>query len=521
MKLTATLLLGVISLYQSIAQTTIHGIDPNWYQNPKAAVTSATYNLKGAEANCVVVKSDGTVVIFYKQGGQNKWIQSSDGGNTWTSPGSLPGSAANGLSTITADIDQDDNIYIAWKSGDFSLGFAKYNGTSWVNTYTLNTQTQTASDTVQFSQITVDRLNRIHLMWQQGNHKNYSPGIKSTCWYARSTDGGISFTSTLLSQGNTYHAAFPVADFGGTSHDTLLIAWRENVNGYNNPIPNPVAGYPNGWNWDVKARITYDGGATWNNVITIAGSGANDSDDDQWDPNAVVDKNGVIHVFYHIYHNNVYPDYNANIIYKYSLDGGNTWLGPLQLSTDNVRSHLIKTAYDYTNNYVWCTWKDEIDFGNIPNNPQADLKAVYIKNTGTPIISAQEYLTDHLSEEVAFHNFKVGNDGIMRATYNISKLSGKGDTIFYTQRNSLNTTGIDDYNNFNSMINIYPNPTNGDVIINKLTNNNVSINIYNPLGQLVFTSSNFIEKLNISTAGVYYIIATDGRHRQVIKLVRQ
>lgn len=90
MKLTATLLLGVISLYQSIAQTTIHGIDPNWYQNPKAAVTSATYNLKGAEANCVVVKSDGTVVIFYKQGGQNKWIQSSDGGNTWTSPGSLP-----------------------------------------------------------------------------------------------------------------------------------------------------------------------------------------------------------------------------------------------------------------------------------------------------------------------------------------------------------------------------------------------------------------------------------------------
>ncbi|MCZ2130301.1 MAG: T9SS type A sorting domain-containing protein [Bacteroidia bacterium] len=519
MKTTLTLILGVFILNQITAQTTNHGIDANWYQNPKAAATSSSNNLSGSVANNMVVKSNGTVIIFYRQGGQNKWIQSSNGGNTWSSPGTLLSSAVSGLSTITADIDQSDNIYIAWKSGDFSLGFAKYNGSSWVNTYTINTQTQTASDTVQFSQISIDRLNRIHIMWQQGNHQNYSSGVKSTCWYARSIDGGNTFSNSLLSQGNTYHAAFPVADFGGTSHDTLLIAWRENVNGYNNT--NPGGGYPNGWNWDVKGRISYNGGATWNSVFTIAGSGANDSDDDQWDPNVVIDKNGVMHVFYHVYHNNIFPDLNANIIYKYSVNGGNTWSSSQQLSTNNVRSHLIKTAYDYSNNYVWCTWKDEVDFGNIPNNPQADLKAVYIKNTGTPTIGNQEFLCNHLSNEAALHNFKVGNDGIMRATYNISKLAGKGDTIYYTQRNSLNVVGINEYGSLNSLVKIYPNPTTDGINFNSLTSDKISIDIYNTLGSLVFSSSILAEKVNLPTIGIYFIVVSDGQNIQTFKIIKE
>jgi hypothetical protein len=511
MKKIVNLLFYYCLFSQTFGQTTNHGIDANWYQTPRAAVTSTTNNLSGSVANNVIVKSNGTVIIFYRQGGQNKWIQSPDGGNTWTSPGTLHTPAANGLSTITADIDQSDNIYIAWKSGNFSLGFSKFNGTTWSTTYTINTTTQTSSDTIQFSQISVDRQNRIHLMWQQGNHQNHSSGIKSTCWYARSVDGGNTFSTTLLSQGNNFHAAFPVADFSGTSHDTLMIAWRENVNGFNNTNPNMT--FPNGWNWDVKGRISYNGGATWNSVFTVDGSGLNDSDDDQWDPNVIVDKNGVIHVFYHIYHNNVFPDYNANIVYKYSLNGGTNWSSSQQLSTTNIRSHLIKTAYDYINNYVWCTWKDEIDFGNIPNNPQADLKAVYIQNTGTPTISAQEFICDHLSSETALHNFKVGTDGIMRATYNISKFEGKGDTIYYTQRNSL-IVGIPEQNNPLFIVNIYPNPTRNEINISGLATDKISINIYNSLGILVFSSVELVEKIELPIAGIYFVVVTGGLSRQ-------
>ncbi|MEW6774497.1 MAG: T9SS type A sorting domain-containing protein [Bacteroidota bacterium] len=501
------------------AQTTNHGIDANWYQAPKAAATisgpiSAMNNVQGAVANNMLVKQNGTVILFYKQVAQNKWTQSSDGGVTWTNPGSLPVAAVNGLSTISADIDQNDNIYIVWKSGNYSLGFSKYNGTSWSPTYTINTQTQNAGDTITFSQITVDRKNRIHIMWQQGNHLNYSGGFYSTCWYARSTDGGNTFTTMQLSQNTTNyrHAAFPVADFGGTAHDTLMIAWRENTNGGN---------HVSNWNWDVKARITYDGGATWNPAFTLEGS-ANPSDDDQWDPNIIVDKNGIIHAFYHIYHNATIPDYNANVMYEYSLNGGNTWSTPVQISTTNIRSHLIKTAYDYNNNYVWCTWKDEIDFGNIPNNAQADIKAVYIQNTGTPVISTQEFITDQGSSEVAYHNFKVGNDGIMRATYNIAKINdGKGDTIFYTQRNAL-ITGLTE-NHTKGYFTLYPNPTTDYFNINSNEvelGEGIEIKIYNALGELIMARKNDVSPINLPAPGIYMVEITNGKNRWYQKVIR-
>lgn len=498
------------------SQTTPHGIDANWYPAPKTAVTSATPNLSGAVANNVVVKSNGTVIIFYRQGVQNNWIQSSDGGNSWSSPGTLYSPAVNGLSTITADIDANDNIYLAWKSGNFSLGFAKYNGSTVTATYTINTQTQTASDTVQFSQITVDRKGRIHLMWQQGNHQNFNPGIKSTCWYALSQDGGQSFTTSLLSSGNAYHAAFPIADFGGTDHDTLMIAWRENVNGCSSPAASPCSA--NGWNWDVKARISRTGGTTWQPVFTLQGSNANDADDDQWDPNIVVDKNGVIHVFYHIYHNLAMPDLNAAIFYEYSLDGGTTWnASPIQLSTTGTRSHLVKTAYDHMNNYVWCAWKDETDFGNIQSNPQADLKVVSIENTGTPVIGPQEFLCDHLIEETAFHNFKVGNDGILRATYNISKAAGKGDIIYYTQRSAI-ITGISEF--YSPLVEIYPNPATDFIYIHSLTSDNLSVKVSNALGGLVANRVNDGNKIYLPCDGIFFVEVYDGRTKQTFKIIK-
>lgn len=522
-KINSLLLLGIIASCLN-AQTTNHGIDADWYQSPKTAATitgsvSTFNNVQGSVANNVLVKQNGTVIIFYKEVSQNKWIQSPDDGNTWSSPGTLPAAAANGLSTISADIDQNDNIYIAWKSGNFSLGFSKFNGSGWSPVYTINTQTQNAGDTITFSQITVDRKNRIHIMWQQGNHQNYSGNFYSTCWYARSADGGNTFTTMQLSQNNTNyrHAAFPVADFGGNPHDTLMIAWRENVNGG----PSLFS-----WNWDVNARISYDGGATWNPTFTLAGDAStspSSTDDDQWDPNIIVDKNGIIHAFYHIYHNATIPDYNANIMYEYSTNGGSTWSTPLQLSTNNIRSHLIKTAYDFNNNQVWCAWKDEMDFGNIPGNAQADLKAVYIQNTGSPVISAQEFITDHLSSEVAYHNFKVGNDGIMRATYNLAKIGGgKGDTIFYTQRNTL-ATGIK-MNEFGQSIKIYPNPTidkiyfavdSGDLY------SDYSIKLYNYQGQIIEERKNELSPMKLPTPGAYYIEITNGTNRWRQKLIRQ
>lgn len=519
------------------SQTTQHGIDSNWYQSSKSAATitgnvSLNNYLGGAVANNTIVKNNGTVIIFYRQKNgnnpQNQWVQSTDNGNTWSVPGNLLPTAAGGMSTIAADMDTNENIYILWKSGHFSLSVAKYNGTSWNTPTNINTTSQNAGDTVQFSQITVDRKGRIHVMWQQGNHQNYSSGYKSTCWYARSIDGGQTFTKFQLSNNsnNYQHAAFPVADFGGTSSDTLMIAWRENVNSVSSTLGTPSN--QNGWNWDVKARISNDGGNSWNPVITIEGSGANDSDDDQWDPNVVVDKNGVFHVFYHVYHNNAFPsnsnfpDFKSKIIYKYSPNGGNSWQGPYQLSTNNIRSHLVKTAYDYTNNYVWCTWKDEMDFDTSNTlGAQADLKAVYVQYNGNShFISNQEFITDCLEQEVAYHNFKVGLDGILRASYNIAKpgISGGGDTLFYTQRTSITTYKPDSYNS--KTIFVFPNPTQDFIYFNFPTHSITSLRIYDSLGKLIFYSDEPIQKYALNENGVYFVVIQVGNellHQKIIK----
>ncbi len=263
-------------------------------------------------------------------------------------------------------------------------------------------------------------------------------------------------------------------------------------------------------------------GPTWNPVFILEGSGINNSDDDQWDPNLIVDKNGIIHAFYHVYHNITLPDYNANIIYKYSVNGGNTWSIPIQISTTNVRSHLIKTAYDFSNNFVWCIWKDEMDFGNITNNPQADLKTVYIQNTGTPFIGSQEFITDHGSSEVAFHNFKVGDDGIMRATYNISKIQGKGDTILYTQR-SLLTTGASEIL-VSDIAKLYPNPTTHQINIvlnDNYINETYVIKIYNSQGQLIDERKHNSTPIQLNTSGVYFVEISNVKSRQIHKVIRQ
>jgi len=163
-----------------------------------------------------------------------------------------------------------------------------------------------------------------------------------------------------------------------------------------------------------------------------------------------------------------------------------------------------------------------MDFGNITNNPQADLKAVYIQNTGTPFIGSQEFITDHGSSEVAFHNFKVGDDGIMRATYNISKIQGKGDTILYTQRSEL-TLGIEN-NEIADRFIVYPNPTTDQINI-VLNGNRINekfvIKIYNAQGKLIEERKNNSTPIQLNTSGVYFVEISNGKSRLLHKVIRQ
>ncbi len=492
--------------FQSMAQ--LHGIHPSWYQTPKSAVTNTQPNLQGAVANNMVVKSDGTVIFFYRQSGQNKWIASSDNGNSWYNPGNLPASAVTAAGTISADISTSDIISIAWKSGSYGISTANYSGGQWSAPVTINTSTTTTNDTVGFLQLSVDRKNRIHIMWQQGNHNNFQ--ITASCWHSRSVNGGTSFSSPSRISGTLAgDAAFPVADFSGTTSDTLLIAWRQNIPG----IPDPAV-----MNWDVYGSVSTNGGETWQTPFPIANAA---SPNHEWDPNVIVDRNGFFHVFYHEYHSNITGnDKTANIHYRYSFDGGTTWSSSHVLSENNIRSHLIKTAYDYTNNYVWCGWKDERDKQN--NNPRADIMVVGIKNTGTPLIGTNEFISDHDTTELAYHNFKVGKDGILRGVFNNSKNGGNGDTIFYNQRATITTGNIETTAPVKKIA-VFPNPSPGILYIDGSTNNNREITIYNIIGQEVYSQNLTDSYIDLSRLekGVYFISIKEGAVRTIQKFIKK
>lgn len=387
-----------------------HGIDPHWgaeYTIPKINPNAAA---GGGVPNNLVVLPNGTCINFYNEqfpfpGGPMKcyYAGTSNHGVNWNAPSPtlvppINKTIANGGS-VGAAADKDGNIHISWVShSPQGVFYAKW-------TYA----TQTWSDTLRVSQrverqlsyqmITVDRNNRIHITWMDGKTESV---LTSEVMYSRSINEGVSFLSQIqLSNADGKHSAFPMGDFSGTNSDTLAVAWRDSTGG--------------GQQWDVVIARTLNGGQSWLPQIIVAGGTGIQSD-----PNLIIDKNQVMHILYHEYYTaGCMSALCAKVMYGYSTNNGVTWnpSGFRQLSPANIRAHLTKTAYDYVNNVFWATYKDERDFNFTTGNPQADLAAVYILNGGTYISPVNEFVTDKDSLEVGYHNFAVGNDGILRATF--------------------------------------------------------------------------------------------------------
>lgn len=459
-----------------------HGIDPHWgaeYTIPKVNLNSSS---GGGVPNNVVVLPNGICVNFYTEqfpfpNGITKsyYAGTSNHGVSWTSPAPALVPPVNktqaNAGSVGAAVDKDGNIHIAWTSiMPAGVFYAKW-----------NYATQTWGDTVRVSQrierqlsyqmITVDRKNRVHIIWMDGKQ---GTTLTSEVMYARSTNGGTSFQSQMqISNADGKHSAFPMGDFTGTASDSLAIAWRDSVN--------------NTQQWDIAISVTTNGGQNWN-AQTVVSTGAGI----QSDPNLVIDKNHVFHIVYHDYYTaGCVNELCARVMYGYSTDNGITWnpTGFRQISPANVRAHLTKTAYDFNNNVFWAAYKDERDFNFLNGNPQADIAVVYILNGGTYVSPVNEFVTDKDSLEVGFHNFAVGNDGILRATYRSPEGSNSSPySQRYKERQSI--VSISQNSSEPKMFFLeqnFPNPFNPETYIQfTLSKNNfVRLTVYDVLGNEV------------------------------------
>lgn len=499
------LLAFLVPMLSGIANAQYHGIDSNWYSAPVQLTPSvSSANCGGAVANNMVVKADGTVIIFYKENNQNYWAGSNDGGITWTNPSPSPVAPCIGMigtGTISADIDISGNTHIIWSATSPSgLFYSSFNSVTqtWSAYQQLN---NFLVSSIGFRQVSTDRKGRLHAMWQDGDHNSTSD--TAAVYYTRSIDGGITWSTqaSLSDVTDDRHDAFPVADFSGTTSDTLIIPWRQNT----------------GTSWDVYGAKTTDGGLTWSAPFLLSGG-----NNDQWDPNIVIDKNGLVHLFYHLYPT-PNPTYTASVHYTYSADGGTTWSSLATLSDPLYRGHLIKTAYDHTNNLVWCFWKDERDFNFSNGNPEADVIGVSISHNGSSYtISSAEFISDGDSIEYGYHNFKIGADGIVRAHF-VNMVNGQGENLYYTQRDPI-VTGVEETANYMQLM-LYPNPAEDEITVQlPRMNANGTIYIYDSTGRLANEAVVIHGKGSINicglSSGLYLVVWTDeiGAHtRKLLK----
>ena len=487
-----------------------HNIDSDWNQSLKEIPKfNSSLNASGAVANNMVVDKNGRVIIFYTEEVNNQIIHyytgSNDDGENWDAPSPTLFEASlisSANSTISADIDTNDVIHVIWSSKiTKAVYFTKANASNlmWSNPQIIGTSNKIK---IGFCQISTDRKMRLHAYWNEGG-----PGSTDTAevFYTQSLDQGNSWSNQImLSQGENKHSAFPTGDFCGARGDTLAIAWRDSIG------PGTSS-----QDWDVKMVTSIDGGLNWSTPYTVAGGAGMQSD-----PSIVVDKNNIIHMAFHEY---PVPGglLNAKVYYGYSNDLGQTWNSGsyVQISETIIQSHLVKEAYDFENDIVWYFYKDQRDYVS-PSDKRADIMAINIKNSGQTI-SEPEFISDADSNEVGFHNFKVGYDGIPRAHFFIIPYGTDSTTLFYTQRNPL-VNLEEKLIAFEESL-IYPNPAN-DFIQLLNVKNDFQIEIISTSGGILESKSYFVnEKIDISflESGIYFIKIKDlsGIHFQ--KLVKK
>jgi len=415
----------LLLLIHTVALASLHiqaAVSTNWSAESALPRLGAGSHCSGAVGNNMVVTSSGQLYVFYAESNsgptQLKFTMTTNYGASWSAPQLFrpydpmpPGS----VGTPSVSVDTNDVIHCSWRTPEPALYYARYDTRAGVWSHQQVVTNTPRFGNVSYNQVMADRVGRVHLFWHDGNHDN--PSTPAEVWYAQMPPGATNFsTPVMLSADDGQHSAFPTADLSGVTGNLIAIAWRNAISGVGTPTAN----------WDVQLRVSHDGGTNWLPIQTAAGGPLR-----EWDPQLIVDRNGVFHLAFHQYDATL----NSWVYIGHSTDGGTNWQqhegasGFLRLTPDGEYHLLCKAAYDFAHDIVWFFWKRQY-------RPGEDILGTWVLQRGQHIETGYEYLTDLAPSNAAgFHNFAVGADGVIRATYQV----GEGNpntlaTIYYRDR---------------------------------------------------------------------------------------
>lgn len=488
-------------------------------------VSFSQRNIEGDAANepniAVNPLSGNEIVIGWRQFDNVKsnfrqagWAYSSDGGQTWTFPGSIRPGHFN--SDPVLDYDNEGNFYYnalnSTSINDWPCYIYKSNngGKSWDNGVYIGGGDK--------QWMTIDRTGGIG----EGNIYSAWSLPTSECapgFFTRSTDNGNSYEDCISIPQEPYSATLAVGNdgelyVGGRSPFTEAVkvakstdaqdpsqsvTWDVttcNLGGFFvigdpiNPVgqigqPNidvdrsfgpgrdnvyvlaSVQPYFNSDRADVKFNKSTNGGLTWNNANTVTINDDNDTTNIQWFGTMSVAPNGRIDVIWLDTRDHPGSDSSA-LYYSYSIDQGNTWSANEKLS-ESFDPHI-----------------------GYPN--QAKMGDYF----------------DMISNNAGVHLAWVNT------------LNGEQD-VYYSFITPPALTAVDEVTE-NIKVTVYPNPTSGTLNVS-CEDQLVKAEIFRAIGTKVYTTASFdkshVIELSSHPAGIYFLklIAEDGRE-MIKKIIR-
>ncbi len=451
-------IISVLVLFSSLLLAQ-HGTSPDWSNPVPIPQMNQNSKQRGTLYNNMVCTKGGRIIISTAEHNPSNMNQvygyyitySDDGGLTWLTPPKrfTPIDSVVGGNSLKLAIDKNDNIYAIWNSVNPSALFITRLDSN-LNILTDSIRIATKINyNIGSTHITIDRYNRIHVMWNEGSTNSSNA---AEVYYSRSTDYGNTWqTVQKLSLDDGKHSAFPHAQFD-TAGDTLAIPWRDSTGGARK--------------WDVFLSVSTNGGLSWSTSPLEVLKSA----DAEWDPDLIIDTQNRIHLFYTVYPASD-PFNGARNYYKYSDDAGATWHFPTSPSNGmisaNFRSHLIAgTQYDATRNILYTTWKDERDFDFSTGNVRGDVMLAYSTNRGATWSTA-EFVTDLYDSTIGFKAGALLPTGEYCINYEVIYPENINDpsgylSVFFKKRSSVVTSVLKEReNNIHfGLFQSHPNPFN-------------------------------------------------------------
>ena len=172
--------------------------------------------------------------------------------------------------------------------------------------------------------------NNVYLIWQESitdnsNEKNYD------IYFKKSEDQGNTFSKPINLSNNTGFSEHPQI---AVSKNGIFIVWADNTDSNNT---------------EIMFTKSIDDGTAFSKVINLSNNSKNSNNVEisAFDENVYV-------VWQDIDHNN--NNKNSSIMFKSSLDSGNTFNGTIQLATNTNDAYPKVNSYQ---DYVYIVWNSE------------------------------------------------------------------------------------------------------------------------------------------------------------------